>query len=246
MVDELLESLGNPVPKNAFLIKIDDIRPGDVDLERVLADIGQFVNYFRTYLNEKDFQKNVFRIIEISLEICEKEEDLPDILMKTAIVNLIDLYITFSDISGSAKESVLNILGASFGKLDPSAQILNVCVMLDPVFKSDAYKKSVEEKTEVEVTYKDESQITDAEKEIKAEIDAWIKQQPMDVEKQDELEEKVRNKCKALAEQKGMVPSSPQYQELEMSCIEMVRMQLTSMALMFEFDDDDISPVPIN
>lgn len=246
LTQNLLVMLGNPVTKGEFLSQISRMNVKMLDMSRVVQITNEFIKYFGLYLKSKDFKDQIYKIITISYEICEDLEDLNDILLKTTIVNLIDIYLEYSKISGNAKDSVLNILGSSFGILAPGAQILNVCVMIDPILNSVEYRNTKKEIEEVEVKYKTQKEIPNIEVLIKKEIDHWIKVQPIDLDKQDELIAAVMKECKRMAEEKGLKTDTPQYQDLELQSVEMMRMQITSVALLSELEDEDLSPVPIN
>jgi hypothetical protein len=229
LVEELLNTLGNPVTKSEFLQLISRMNVKLLDISKVVQITNDFIKYFGFYLKSKDFRDQIYKIITISYEICEDLEDLNDILLKTTIVNLIDIYLEYSKISGNAKDSVLNILGSSFGVLAPGAQVLNVCVMIDPILNSVEYRNTKKEIEEVEVQYKTRKDISNIELIIKKEIDHWIKVQHIDLEKQDELVASVKKECKRMAEEKGLKTDSPQYQELELQSIEMMRMQINQL-----------------
>ncbi|MHA1339997.1 MAG: hypothetical protein ACTSRZ_10410 [Promethearchaeota archaeon] len=244
--DEIIKKLGNKITKSELLAKISEMKVKDLDISRVINDTNDFLDGFSFYLNDNEFKEHILKIITISYEICEDLNDLKSLFLKTMIVRLIEIYLNYAKINESAKETVLDVLGKSFGKLDPKAQILNVCLLVDPIFKSKDYIADKAKLEEKEVEYKEIPEISDIEKQIKAEVDNWIQKKHIDLAKQNELFSELRNFCKSIAQTKGIDISTEEYQQLEDKCVEMLRMQITSIALLSELEEEDLNPIPIN
>ncbi|MBD3353272.1 MAG: hypothetical protein GF364_17460 [Candidatus Lokiarchaeota archaeon] len=245
-VNEILEKLGNPTSEKEFKTFIININAKEVVVSEVIDLSIKFLNYFGKYLNHNEFRKELYDVLKSSYDICEDIGDLTDILLKTTILRLIEIYLSYSSISGNAKESVLNILGSSFGMLDPAAQIINVSLMVDPIFNDPEYKKQKAKREEKVVTYKEIQEISDVEKQYKEEIHQYIKTLTIDLDKQNEQLETLRARSKEIGQSLGLDLSSKQYRELEEQSVEMLTMQMTSIALLGEFDDNDLSPISIN
>jgi len=240
---EILGSLNNPIYPDEFMKLLKSITSDESGITLLVNETKKFLGYFGAFLKNREFQTRAFDILKISYDICEDPKDIVDIFLKTSIVNLIQIYLNYSKIE--AKEAVLNILGSSFGKnMLPGPQILNVCLMVDPIFKGKEYLQDKQKTEEVEVTYAEKASAI--EREVKIEIDKWIKAQEIVVDKQDILINNLKGQLKSIAESKGLNVNIDRYKELELECVEMLSMQITSLALMAELDDDDLSPVPIN
>ena len=69
---------------------------------------------------------------------------------------------------------ILNYLTLSFDTLAPGPRILNLCLLVDPVLKSEEYIKDQSKLAEMEIIY---TPMTSTEKNLKAEVDKWIKSQ---------------------------------------------------------------------
>ncbi|MCP4761697.1 MAG: hypothetical protein GY870_07945, partial [archaeon] len=149
-INEILHILGNPVSPEKFQESLNTFCPNDRTISEGMLKTVQFISYFNKYLKDSEFKTQIYKIIESTYEICEKVDDLPDLLLKTSALNFIDIYINFSDISANIKESMLNVLGGSFGELLPGPQILNLCLMVEPVFKNESYLNNKNKIEEVE------------------------------------------------------------------------------------------------
>jgi hypothetical protein len=239
---QILGLISNPMYPDEFMKLIKSITSDEKGINLLVNKTKEFLGYFGSFLRNHEFQVRAFDILKISYDICESPEDIMDIFLKTSILNLIQIYLNYSKIE--AKEAVLNILGSSFGKnMLPGPQILNVCLMVDPIFKGKEYLQDKNKTEETAVTYAEKAAV---ERNVKAEIDKWIKAQEIVVEKQDLLIANLKSQLKTIAESKGFNVNSDRYQDLELECVEMLSMQITSLALMAELDDEDLSPVPIN
>jgi len=245
LLQNILNKLNYIVNESEFLKKIESINVKNLDINKILNQTDKFIDGFGVYLKNPEIQQHILKIIFTSYEICEDLDDLMDIFLKTMIVRLIELYLTYAKINETAKDSVLNILGTSFGRLDPKAQILNVCILVDPIFKSKEYIADKSKLEEEEIVYKEIPSISNIEREIKLEIDNWIKSVYIDLNKQDELIEKLKVHCKNIAKIKQLNINSNEYIALENECIEMLRMQITSIALISELEDENLMPIPI-
>ncbi|MHA1869689.1 MAG: hypothetical protein ACTSXF_01970 [Promethearchaeota archaeon] len=244
-IREILRILGDPIAEGDFH---QLLRKTNKDLNAIAQNLLEFLGYIpKRYLDNEEFREKLFEILKISLEIIEdaSEEEIPDVLLKTFMINFLDLYFNYTEKGGDKKDTILNILGQSLEKLEPKAQVLNVCLLVDPILRSEAYKENKARIEEKEVTY--EAEISNAAIEIKHEIDVWIKNQDLDLNKQEETIENLKIGLKNLAEQKGIKIDSEEYKELELECIEMLNMQFTMISLMAELgDEEDLAPKPIN
>lgn len=237
-VEEIVNLLGNPVSGDDYLNMLNVYPSFKVPF--IIDETRNFLNYFSTYLRGEEFQKRVFEIIQISYEICDLVDNIPDVLLKTSFVNLLELYLDYSQIE--RKDEMLNYLTLSFDSLAPGPKILNLCLLVEPVLKSNQYLFDRGKLAEFEVIY---APMTSTEIRLKNEIDKWIKQQQLDLNKQELLTSQLSSVLRNLATKYGVNMETEAFQELLIECQEMLNMQLTVVSLMNEMGDEDLSPKPL-
>jgi hypothetical protein len=210
-----------------------------------LVETKKYINYFGSYLKEQEFRIRIFKILKLSYEICESSNDLADILMKTSIINLMETYINYSALSGAAKEAVLKILGETFssGVFPPPVQIIQVCIMVAPIFKNQDY---IRDKGQYEEQIVYEVEAVDVELKIKNKMDIWIKTLDISLDNQNKFTSDAKLKLKEICEELNYKSNPESYNILENACVEMLMMQLTVASLLFDLGDEDLSPVPLS
>lgn len=241
---ELLNKLGDPVTNQQFYDLLGQFCKEEKNYIETIVETMKYLDYFGSYLDEQEFRIRIFKIIKLSYEICEKPHDISEILIKTSIINLMETYINYSALSGVVKETVLNILGETFssGKLRPQAQIINVCIMVSPIFKDKNYLKD-KGQYEEEIVY--EVEAVDIELKIKNKMDTWIKTLDISLDNQDKFASDAKLKLKEICEELNYKTTPESYNILENACVEMLMMQLTVASLLFDLGDEDLSPVPL-
>ena len=165
---------------------------------------------------------------------------MPDVLVKTTFVNLLELYLDYSNLE--RKDEMLNYLTLSFDSLAPGPKILNLCLLVEPVLKSEKYITDQTKFAEFEVVY---APMTSTEIRLKNEVDKWIKSQKLDPTRQDFLMHQLSGILGGLAIKFDVNTGTEAYKELEIECREMLNMQLTVLSLMSEMGDEDLSPQPL-
>jgi hypothetical protein len=237
-VEEIVHLLGSPVAADDYLSLLN-VYPS-FKIPFIIDETRKYLNYFSTYLRGDEFQKRVFEIIQISYEICDLVDNMPDVLLKTTFVNLLELYLDYSKIEN--KDEMLNYLTLSFDNLAPGPKILNLCLLVEPVLKSREFLLDQTKLAEIEIVY---APMTNTELKLKTEIDAWIKHQQLDLNKQDFLSNQLTSVLRNLATKYGVNMETDAFEELQIECHEMLNMQLTVVSLMSELGDEDISPKPL-
>lgn len=242
---EILNKLGDPVTSEQFYELMKQFCEEEKNIIETLVETKKYINYFGSYLEEQEFKIRIFKIIKLSFEICENSNDLADILMKTSIINLMETYINYSALSGAAKEAVLKILGETFssGKFSPPVQIIQVCIMVAPIFNDKVYIRD-KGQYEEEIIYEVES--VDIELKIKNQMDSWIKSLDINLENQNKFTSDAKLKLKEICDELNFKYSQESYRTLENACVEMLMMQITVASLLLDFGDEDLSPVPLS
>ncbi|TFF97204.1 MAG: hypothetical protein EU541_08530, partial [Promethearchaeota archaeon] len=153
-------------------------------LLQLLDKIYQFLNYFAMFNDIEPFMKSLFITIKKSFEFkIETVDDFQQILIKNTLTRLIQEYLTYSKTHNEQK--VLGYLTDSLQKLKIGPLIVNLGLIVKPMYEDEAYVEKIEEFEEVEVSYvlNDEQEIG-----IKKQIDSWLETQEISLNEQDRLE----------------------------------------------------------
>lgn len=205
----------------------------------ILSKILTFVYYFQMFKNTKEFMQSVYHCIRNTVQIKITDiNDFDELLLKNAIMRFIQEYIEYAQLS--QKEQVLNFLADSFERLGVQPLIINLGLLIKPLYEDQRYIDKKVSLEEVEVSVSDD-EITAA---IKLAINDWLERQVIDLEKQDELQEKVQSELERLTLEHNLSKDSKTYQILLTEVIEMLSMRLTMLSLM-DTVEDDLEPVPI-
>ena len=207
----------------------------------VLGKILGFIYYFSPFKENRAFMSSVYLCVKKTLEIkLVTIEDFEELLIKNSLMRFIQEYIDYAKIG--QKEQVLNFLADSFERLGLQPLILNLGILLKPMYSDQSYINKVTQLEEVEVAYALGDGIGI---EIKRAIDQWLETQTIDLEKQDELEEKLTKEFDRLIEQHNLSKESKTYQTLLIDVIEMLSMKMTMLSLFDSLGDDSFEPIPI-
>jgi hypothetical protein len=175
------------------------------------------------------------KTLEIEVDINEFDE----LLIKNSLMRFIQEYITYSNLS--QKEEILNFLTQSFGKLQLQPLIINLGLLLKPMYSDEEYLKKIEDFDEIEVSYilNNENEIK-----IKKEIDKWLQTQEINLNNQDILKIKLKENYDKLIRSFNLSPGSEIYSKLLKEVNEMFAMKLTILSLMKSLDEP-LEPIPI-
>jgi len=208
---------------------------------KILEKILVFIYYFSLFKENRAFMNSVYKCVKKTLEIkLVSIDDFEELLIKNSLMRFIQEYIDYAKIG--QKEQVLNFLADSFERLGIQPLILNLGILLKPMYTDQSYINKVNKLEEVEVAYglNDETEI-----EIKQAIDQWLESQRLDLDKQDEIREKLTEEFDRLVEQHNLSKDSKTYKSLLMEVIEMLSLKLTMHSLMDSLADDSMEPIPI-
>ncbi|MBD3340476.1 MAG: hypothetical protein GF353_15280 [Candidatus Lokiarchaeota archaeon] len=241
-----LESLYSQI--KSFL-KVSD---GKFDLKDILANwteedkrviLNKVIAYtqnFAMFRELEPFMNSVYICIKKTLEIKAELDDYDELLVKNSIMRFVQEYITYSNLG--QKEEILNFLSGSLGKLELQPLIINLGLLLKPMYSDEEYLNKIRDFEEIEVSY-----ILNDEKEIslKKQIDKWLDTQKISLDNQEELRAKLKIEYDNLIEQYNLSKDSPTYSKLLKEVNEMLAMKLTVLSLMGQVPDDSFEPVPI-
>jgi len=214
--------------------------PDENKLE-IIGDILSFINKFSTFKDNKPFLNSLYTCINNTLEIkpdCIFE--FKELLIKNSIMHFVQEYIDYSKLN--QKDQILEFLVDSLEKLQEQPLIMNLGLLIKPMYQDQEYLISLEDLKEVEVAY---NMINDIEILVKNEIDLWFKTQDISLDNQDELYIYVKQEFKNIITKYNLSIDSEKSKKLELEVMEMLTMKLTMLSLMDQISDDSFEPIPI-
>ncbi len=236
--------------KDFLLIPPDDTELEEVlekkalqesDKTSVLNKIYHFIQFFELFKNIPPFMKSIYMCIKKSLEIqLENVADLEELMIKTTLMYLIQEYVKYANLS--QKEQVLNFLASSFEKLAIKPLMLNLGLLVKPMYQDNDYLASIEIAKEVEIAYIHNEEI---EIKIKEKIHEWLNTYSIDLEHQAELKGQLEHKFNNLVDSCSLEKDSEKCKELFEEVLEMLNMKLTLLSLEDQFQEESFEPVPI-
>ncbi|MFX1417324.1 MAG: hypothetical protein ACFE9N_00220 [Promethearchaeota archaeon] len=214
--------------------------PDENKLE-ILGDILSFVKKFTMFKDIKPFMNSLYTCINNTLEIKpESIFDFEDLLIRNSIIHFVQEYINYSKIN--QKDQVLEFLIDSLEKLQKKPLIMNLGLLIKPMYQDQIYLNNLKNLKEVEVTYNLDNNI---EIKIKQEIDKWLETQDIHLDHQEELKANLNRKYEQLISNYNLSLESEKSKKLKMEVIEMLTMKLTIISLMEHLPEDSFEPIPI-
>jgi len=221
--------------------KIDELFDSDNLKMEILSKITQFISYFSIFKNIKPFMNSVYYCIEITLDIgTESVSDFKELLVKNALMRFVQEYIDYAQLT--QKRQILKLFSDSFDKLQIQPLIINLGLLLKPMYQDKAYLDRANNTKDVEISY---SLVDEIEIKIKTIIDEWMKAQVITLSNQDKIKTELRKKYEDLASNFKIIKDSDIYLKLFTEVMEMLSMRLTMISLMGSISDDSLIPIPI-
>jgi hypothetical protein len=214
--------------------------PDENKLE-IVGDILNFVNKFSMFQDIKPFMGSLYKCITNTLEIkSDSIYDFEDLLTKNALMHFVQEHINYSKIT--QKDQVLGFLADSLEKLETQPLIMNLGLLIKPMYNDKEYLNSLKRTEEFEVSY---DNIDDSGIKVKTEIDSWLKEQDINLESQGELTARLLIELNRLFSRYNIPKTSEQSKKLNLEVIEMLNLKLTMLSLMDQIPDDSAEPIPI-
>jgi len=204
----------------------------------VLNKVLSFINHFSMFKDSGPFMNSVYICVKKTLEIEADIDDYDELLIKNSIMRFVQEYISYSNLS--QKEAILNFIADSFGVLQLQPLIINLGLLLKPMYKDEEYLKKLQSCEEIEVSYMCND---DDEIELKKQIDSWLEDQNISLESQENLKIGLKQIYDNIIVQFNIPKESETYLTLLREVNEMLAMRLTVLSLMNI--DDSLEPVPI-
>ena len=221
--------------------KIDELFDSDNLKMEILSKITQFINYFSIFKNVKPFMNSVYNCIETTIDIgVESASDFKELLVKNALMRFVQEYIDYAQLT--QKRQVLKVLSDSFEKLQIQPLIINLGLLLKPMYQDKAYLDRANNTKDVEISY---SLLDEIEIKIKTIMDEWLKAQVISLNNQEKIKTDLRKKYEDLANNFKIIKDSDIYLKIFTEVMEMLSMRLALISLMRSISDDSFEPIPI-
>jgi len=207
----------------------------------IVGDILSFITKFSLFKEIKPFMSSLYSSINSTLEIrLDNVFDFEELLIKNSIMHFIQEYINYSQLT--QKDQVLEYLTDSLEKLQTQPLIMNLGLLLKPVYEDITYLNKLKKVNPIEVTY---NLNNETELQIKKDIDTWLKSQSINLENQEGLKEQLNIEFNRLLLKYNLTKESEKSKKINLEVMEMLTMQLTMLSLMDHISDDSLDPIPI-
>jgi hypothetical protein len=213
----------------------------DTDKLEIVGDILNFINKFSMFQDIKPFMNSLYTCILNTLGIKpESVFDFEELLVKNAIMHFVQEYINYSKID--QKEQVLKFLATSLEKLETDPLIVNLGLLIKPIYQDQEYLKDLNGIKEFDIDY---NSINATDIQIKSDIDEWLKAQEITLDKQEELRKNLLVELDRLILKYNLPKNSEISKKLHIEAREMLTMKLTMLSLMEHLPENSIEPIPI-
>lgn len=231
------------IPDDSFILKerIESLIESDSYKEEILARIIQFIYYFSMFKNITPFMSSVYNCIEKTLDIkFESINDFQELLIKNALLIFIQDYINYAKLT--QKRQILKLLSDSLDKLQIQPLIINLGLLLKPMYQDKEYLENLQYVEEVEIAYNQDDKLGF---QIKREIDNWLTNQALDLDNQENLKLLLKRKYDEVIYLTHIDKNSKHYQKLLAEVMEMLTMKLTMISLMDSVSDESLESISI-
>ncbi len=209
----------------------------------ILERISKFINYFSMFKDIVPFMKSLHSCIKKTIDVkLDSIEELKKLLVSNALLRFISEYINYSKMN--QKDAVLTYLAESLEKLKLQPLIVNLGLLIKPMYNDQQYLDKLASIDDAEVVYVFNS---DNEIKIKKRIDAWFETQTLILENQDEIRVKLIQEFDRInmTDARKISRTSESYQKLLSEILEMLSLKLTVVSLMDSIAEESLDPLPI-
>lgn len=214
--------------------------PDENKLE-LLADILSFINYFSMFKEIRPFMNSLYNCINNTIEFTtDSMKDFEELLIKNSILHFVQEYIDYSQLTH--KRKILRFLSDSLEKLQVQPLIINLGLLLKPMYQDREYLDHLDKIKETEVTYILDNE---AEIQIKEQIDNWLKSRNINLDNQEQVKEHLKHEFDSLVFKYNINQNNKIYKRLQMEILEMLSMKLALISLTILTSDDSLEPIPI-
>ena len=238
---EIQQFLSIPDDKFDLPQKMELYVNSDNDKIEILSKIHLFIRNFSMFSDITLFMESVYRCIESTLEMkVDTVNDFNNLLIKNSLMSFIQDYIDYAQLN--QKRQLLRLLSDSLDKLQIQPLIINLGLLLKPMYQDSNYLENLKILGETEVNY---TQNDNIEIKIKTDIDNWLQNSQITLDNQKVRRVELLEYYDFLINKYGISIDSKNYLTLKMEVLEMLSMKLTMLSLMDTFLDESIEPLPI-
>ena len=238
---EIQQLLSIPVEKFDLPQKMNLYVNSENDKIEVLSKIHLFIRNFSMFSEVPLFMESVYQCIETTLEMkTDTINDFNNLLIKNSLMRFIQDYINYAQLN--QKRQLLRLLSDSLDKLQIQPLIINLGLLLKPMYQDSNYLEHLKISNEVEVEYNLDDNL---ELMIKTDINNWLQNSHVTLENQDERRKELLEYYDFLVNKYDISIDSSKYIPLKNDILEMLSMKLTMLSLMDSFLEDTIEPLPI-
>jgi predicted XRE-type DNA-binding protein len=231
------------IPDGEFKLKdqLDQII-GTKDLKiEILAMIKEFIYNFSMFRNLQPLMYSVYQCIETCLDFkFESLNDFKELLIKNALMRFIQEYIDYAQLN--QKKLILKLLSDSLERLQIQPLIINLGLLLKPMYQDQKHLNNLSKYKEKYVTYTLNENI---ELNIKHSIDNWLNIQDITLKNQNTIKDSLKRKFDTFIEQNNISMNSEKYETLLTEVMEMLSMKLIMISLTESLGDESLEPIPI-
>jgi len=207
----------------------------------ILGKILHFIRNFSMFRDVKLFMESVYECIESTIQMKpDNINDFNDLLIKTSLMHFVQNYIDYAQLN--QKRQLLRVLSNSLDKLQIQPLIINLGLLLKPMYQDSKYLANLKKFKETEVSYNlnDDAEIT-----VKKDIDNWLRTSEIMLENQGKCREELIEYYDFLVTKYCISNNSKRYLILKTEVLEMLSLKLTMLSLMDAFSDETTEPLPI-
>ena len=238
---EIQQFLSIPNEKFDLPQKIDLYINSESDKIEILSKIHLFIRNFSMFSDVNLFMESVYHCIENTLKMkIDSINDFSNLLIKNSLMHFIQDYIDYAQLN--QKRQLLRLLSDSLDKLQIQPLIINIGLLLKPIYQDSNYLENMRIFNETEINY---TQNDNLEINIKYDIDNWLRNIEIALENQEEIKAELLEYYDFLVDKYGISTDGKKYLTLKTEILEMLTMKLTMLSLMDTFLDDSIEPLPL-
>lgn len=208
---------------------------------KIVESILTFINHFAMFKQIEPLMCSLYTYVKQSVEEKSKNiKEFEQVLIKSSLMGFIKEYIHYTDVE--QKHKVLDFLTESLSKLKLEPLIVNLGLLLKPMYEDVDYLSKLQAVDKEQVSYLEEEE---KENLIKRAIDKWIEEQPLNLDLQAEINENLMLEFNKLAQKYDISHNTEPYKRLFIDVKEMLALKLTVISLMDGIADESFEPIPL-
>jgi hypothetical protein len=231
------------IPDDQFQLqqKLNNFFDSDDFKTEIVSMINNFIYYFSMFKDVKPFMHSVYKCIINTLDLkIESINDFNELLIKNSIMYFVQDYINYAQLT--QKRQILRLLSDSLDKLQVKPLMINLGLLLKPMYQDSEYLNKLNDIEEIEVSYvfNGENQLK-----IKKSIDNWLRTQPINLDNQERIKILLKEEFDSLTKNYNILKKSETYDKLFNEVMEMLTMRLTVISLTDSFSEESFEPISI-